>query len=85
MILSSLNQVNKYHLMELLSKGSSDVDTSQLTGEAIPKSVTVNDEVLAGFINYQGLLEIKVTKSYEDTQVNKILALVEEAQSKKPR
>lgn len=67
----------------IIISGNSDVDTSQLTGEALPKSVTVNDEVLAGFINYHGLLEIKVTKPYEDTQVNKILALVEEAQSKK--
>lgn len=67
----------------VIVEGSSSVDTSQLTGESIPKNITVGDEVLAGFINYQGLLEIRVTKLYSDSSVNKILELVQNAQSKK--
>src|SRR5690554_6575588 len=67
----------------IVVKGSSTLDTSQLTGESIPKNIKVNDEILAGYINYQGLLEIKVTKPYVDSAVNKILELVQNAQSKK--
>jgi len=75
----------KIPLDGMIIDGQSSVDSSQLTGESIPKNVEVNDEVLAGFINYNGLLTIKVTKKYEDTTVSKILDLVQNAQSKKAK
>ncbi len=66
-------------------EGESSLDTSQLSGESVPKEVTIGNEVLAGFINYNGLLTIKVTKSYQDSAVSKILELVQNAQSKKAK
>ncbi len=75
----------KIPLDGIIVKGASSVDTSQLTGESIPKVIQIGDEVLAGFINFNGLLEIKVTKMYRDSAVSKILELVENAQSKKAR
>jgi len=69
----------------IVISGTSEVDTSKLTGESLPRTVEPNSEVLAGYINYNGLLEVKVTKIYEDSAVSKILELVENAQSKKAK
>lgn len=63
--------------------GRSLLDTSALTGESIPRPAKVGDQVLSGFINNNGLIEIKVTKTYQDSTVAKILQLVQEASSKK--
>ncbi len=59
--------------------GKSMVDTSALTGESVPRGIKEGDEVLAGCINGQSLIKIKVTKKYDDTTVAKVLELVEEA------
>ncbi|MFW5976409.1 MAG: heavy metal translocating P-type ATPase [Bacillota bacterium] len=64
-------------------KGNSRMDTSALTGEATPQKVSEGDQVLSGTVNKDGLLEIKVTKEYRHSTVNKILELVENASSKK--
>ncbi|EGO8488661.1 cadmium-translocating P-type ATPase [Enterococcus faecalis] len=63
--------------------GSSMVDTSVLTGESVPRTVKVGDEILGGFINKNGALTINVTKKFGDSTVSKILDLVENASSKK--
>ncbi|EFU18498.1 cadmium-exporting ATPase [Enterococcus faecalis TX1346] len=63
--------------------GSSMVDTSALTGESVPRTVKVGDEILGGFINKNGALIINVTKKFGDSTVSKILDLVENASSKK--
>lgn len=63
--------------------GESYIDTSCLTGETVPRKVTVNDEILSGSINNEGLLTIKVTKLFSDSTVSKILDLVENATNKK--
>ena len=63
--------------------GSSMVDTSALTGESVPRTVKVGDEILGGFINKNGALTINVTKKFWDSTVSKILDLVENASSKK--
>lgn len=60
------------------------VDTSALTGESVPRTVKVGDEILGGFINKNGALTINVTKKFGDSTVSKILDLVENASSKKP-
>lgn len=63
--------------------GSSFVDTSALTGESVPREVFVGDNVLAGFINTQGTLEILVTKKFGESAVSRVLELVQNAQNKK--
>lgn len=65
--------------------GKAKLNTSALTGESVLKSVTINDNVLSGMINEEGLLEIKVTTDYENSTVNKILELVENATDKKAK
>ena len=69
----------------VVTKGESYVDTSALTGEAIPKRMAEGDEVLSGFINDNGLLEIKTTKEFDESTVSKILELVENASSRKAK
>lgn len=64
-------------------EGKSMVDTSELTGESVPRKVQVNDNVLSGFINQNGLLTIEVSKEFGESTISKILELVENASSKK--
>ena len=64
-------------------EGQSSMDTSDLTGESVPRDVKVGDEVLGGFINNNGLLWVEVTKVFSQSTVSKILDLVENAGSKK--
>lgn len=66
-----------------ISEGRSMVDTSALTGEAVPREVEEGDEILAGFINKNGVLTVKVVKEFGESTVSKILDLVENASSKK--
>lgn len=75
----------KVPLDGIVVKGSSFLDTSALTGEAVPKGVNAGDEVLSGYINQSGLLEIKTTKDFDESTVSKILELVENAGSRKAR
>ncbi len=65
--------------------GSSMVDTSSLTGEAVPRDVAVGSELLSGCINLSGLLTARVTKEFGDSTVSKILDLVENATAKKSK
>lgn len=64
-------------------EGSSMVDTSALTGESIPREVGVEDTILGGVINKNGLLTIEVEKEFGDSTIAKILDLVQNASSKK--
>ncbi|HHV41779.1 MAG TPA: cadmium-translocating P-type ATPase [Clostridiaceae bacterium] len=63
--------------------GSTYVDTSALTGESVPRALTVGEEILSGFINLRGTIEVKVDKKFGESTVSKILDLVENASSKK--
>jgi Cd2+/Zn2+-exporting ATPase len=64
-------------------EGKSMVNTSALTGESVPREVEAGSEVLAGFINTNGVLTIEVTKEFGETTVAKILDLVQNATSRK--
>lgn len=64
-------------------QGSSYVDTSALTGESVPRGVEVGDEILSGCINQNAALQIRVSKSFDDSTVSRILELVETASARK--
>ncbi|MBE6141568.1 MAG: cadmium-translocating P-type ATPase [Erysipelotrichaceae bacterium] len=74
---------DKIPLDGIIVKGSSSLDTKALTGESIPREITVGEEVVSGAINLDSPLEIKVTKTYENSTVNKILELVENSTNAK--
>ncbi len=63
--------------------GSSFADTSALTGESVPRRVDAGDEILSGCINKNAALKIRVTKTFEDSTVSRILELVESASARK--
>lgn len=63
--------------------GESSLDTSSLTGESVPRLVTVGEEVLSGVINRSGVLRIRVTKRLSESTVARILEITENAASKK--
>ncbi|MGB5916889.1 MAG: heavy metal translocating P-type ATPase, partial [Phormidesmis sp.] len=63
--------------------GKSQVDTSALTGESVPRSVSIGETVLSGMINQSGVLTLRVTKPFNESSISKILELVENASSKK--
>ncbi|MBW4628954.1 MAG: cadmium-translocating P-type ATPase [Brasilonema octagenarum HA4186-MV1] len=64
-------------------EGNSQVDTSALTGESVPRTVKPGDTILAGMINKSGVLTIRVTKLFGESSIAKVLDLVENATSKK--
>ena len=67
----------------IVENGASFVDTSALTGESVPREVKTGDEILSGCINKNAALTVRVTKSFDDSTVSRILELVETASSRK--
>ena len=67
----------------IVTKGEGLLDTAALTGESVPRTVKTNDEIISGCINQTGVLEVRVTTPYEESTVERILSLVEEATDKK--
>lgn len=66
-------------------EGTSTLDTAALTGESVPRTVKVGDEVISGCINQKGLLKIKTSKEFGESTVSKVLELIEEASSRKSK
>ena len=67
----------------IVVSGSSFLDTSALTGEAVPREVREGDEILSGCINKNATLTVKVTTDFDDSTVSRILELVETASARK--
>ena len=75
----------KIPLDGIVEKGESSLDSSALTGESLPRTVSKDSEVVSGAINLSSLLYIRVTKNFSDSTVSKILDLVENAENKKAK
>ncbi len=75
----------KIPLDGVVTEGSAALDTSALTGESVPREVTVGDEVISGCINKNGVLTVKTTKPFGESTVSKILDLVENSTAKKAK
>ena len=69
----------------IVCEGSSSLDTAPLTGESVPREVSVGDDVISGCVNLSGVLKIHTTREFGESTVSKILDLVENASSKKSR
>lgn len=75
----------KIPLDGIIIGGHAIVDTSALTGESIPQTLSIGDNVISGCINTNGVLKIRVEKTFSQSTVSKILELVEHASSKKTK
>ena len=73
----------KIPLDGVVIEGESHLDTSSLTGESKPRSVSKDDKVLSGCINKEGVLTIKATSTYKTSTAAKILEIIEKSPSKK--
>lgn len=69
----------------IVISGTSSLNTSALTGESLPRDVSVGDEIISGCINMTGLLRVKTTKEFGESTVSKVLDLVENASSRKSK
>ena len=64
-------------------RGSSSVNQASITGESVPVDKSPGDQVFAGTINQSGTLAVHVTHRYHDTQIARIVEMVEQAQARK--
>ena len=69
----------------IVDKGITSVDESSMTGEAIPREKRAGDDIYAGTLNLNGVIEIEATKVGEDTTLGNVIKLVSEAEAHKPR
>ena len=69
----------------VIVSGTSSFNTSSLTGESKPMFASINDKVLSGFINNEGLIHIKALTTYENSTTSKVKKVIEEASRKKAK
>lgn len=67
----------------IVIEGRTDADTSAITGESVFRELSEGSDAISGFVNINGVIKIKSTKTFEDSTVSKILDMVENASSKK--
>ena len=75
----------KVPLDGVVVEGSSALNTLALTGESVPRDLNEGDEVISGCINLTGVIKVRTTKSFGDSTVSKIIALVESADENKSK
>ncbi len=75
----------KVPLDGVVVEGESFLDTSALTGESVPRKISVGEDIISGCINGNGILRVETTKEFDDSTVAKILELVENATNKKAK
>lgn len=80
-----VNPGEKVPIDGVVVSGDSTLNTSALTGESVPRSVKIGDEIISGCINLTGVLRIKTSKEFGDSTVSKILDLVENSSMKKSK
>ncbi|MBQ7419557.1 MAG: cadmium-translocating P-type ATPase [Prevotella sp.] len=73
----------KVPLDGVVTEGASSLNTIALTGESLPREVTVGDEVISGCVNLSGVLRVRTTKNSSESTVSKIIELVEHASEHK--
>ncbi|WP_300741583.1 heavy metal translocating P-type ATPase [uncultured Brachyspira sp.] len=78
-----INPFEKVPLDSVIYEGESWIDTKALTGESMPRSVKVNDEILAGTINGDNTIKARVIRAYGESSIAKILKLVQDSQNRK--
>lgn len=66
-----------------IMKGATAIDEAAITGESIPLTKKINDEVFAGTVNISGSITVTLTKHANDTLFQKIITLIQSAQSEK--
>ena len=69
----------------LIMDGESSVDTSALTGESMPRTVKKGQQIVSGCVNLSGVLRIRVSSTYKESTVSKMLELVEHSANSKSR
>lgn len=75
----------KVPLDGILINGQSDVDTSSLTGESVPRKVVKGDSVLSGFVNGSGLITVRATSEFTTSTASKIIDLLENSNKNKTK
>ncbi len=65
--------------------GISSLDTAAITGESLPKDISIGSRIVSGCVNLTGVVKVSVTSGFETSTVSKILTLVEEASNKKAK
>lgn len=75
----------KIPLDGIVTEGTSDLNTVALTGEADPRAVAAGDAVISGCVNMSGVIKVKVTHTFGESTVSKILELVENSSENKSR
>ena len=66
-------------------EGETSLDTAALTGESLPRDISVGDSIMSGCINLSGVVRVKTTKAFGESTVSKIIGLVESADKNKSR
>lgn len=69
----------------VIMDGESSVDTSALTGESMPRTVKKGQQVVSGCVNLSGVLRIRVSSTYKESTVSKMLELIEHSANSKSR
>ena len=75
----------KVPLDGIIISGKTSFDTSSLTGESVPKTLSENDNILSGYVNLDSFVKVKATKTYETSTASKIIELIENSNEKRTK